>query len=200
MSLTVDIGDTLNNWADSFTFIAGMNITANESMLNMADALNNFSAWQLKFGDKLSIKDKLFVDFLLTLDLTDNLAAWSDALATRNIGLFKISAGDTVNNLNDLLVQRLEHRVKLGSAIVGHADKIEIEKELRLTLSDDINLNSWLDSISINPILDLTLSLSDTLTMSDNIAILLSTRATTGLKAGFDDYIRKYLNDPKIGN
>ena len=35
---------------------------------------------------------------------------------------------------------------------------------------------------------------------SDNIAVLFSTRATTGLKSSFDGYIRKYLNDPLVGN
>ncbi|KKL48539.1 hypothetical protein LCGC14_2324490 [marine sediment metagenome] len=196
MSLTVSAGDTINNWGDTFAAAAGMLISKSDNIDNLADTLNKFSAWSISFGDKLSLKDRLFADFLLTLDPADDLNTWSDALAKLNLGLYKITNGDNLNNLSDLLVQRLDHRIKLGSAIVGHADKVEIEKELRLALSD--TLDNWLDAIIINPVLDLTISLADTLSMSDNLALLLSTRATTGLKASFDDYIRKYLNDPKV--
>ena len=196
MSLTFSGADDLNNWGDTFAAAAGMLISKSDNIDNLADTLNKFSAWSISFGDKLSIKDRLFADFLLTIDPVDDLNTWSDALAKLNLGLYKIPDSDSINNLSDLLVQRLEYRVNLGSAIVGHADKVEIEKELRLALSD--TLDNWLDAIVINPVLDLTISLADTLSMSDNIAVLLSTRATTGLKAGFDDYIRKYLNDPKV--
>lgn len=200
MSLTQSVADSMFNLADSFAFAAGIPITGADSLDNLGDALNNLYIFKLQFEEKLSIKDKLFADFLLTLDLADNLEAWSDALSKLNLGLYTIDTGDDLSNLSDLLIQRLDHRVKLGSSIVGHADKVELLKGIRLSLGDDMNLNSWLDSISINPVLDLTLSLIDTLAMSDNLAILLSTRATTGLKSSFESYIRKYLNDPLVGN
>lgn len=243
MSLTINVGDTLNSWGDSFGAAAGMLISKSDDVSNWGDSLSKFSAWQIQFGDKLSIKDKLFADFLLTLSLADNLEAWSDALSKLQIGLYTLDQGDSINNLNDIIVQRLDHRVNLGSAITGHADKVKIFLELRKNLSDDLDnwqdslqktlagivntvqdsdsidfftdlvtillsyrissgddLNSWLDNVSINQISDLNLNLADTLAMSDNVAILLTTRATTGLKSGFDDYIRKYLNDPKVGN
>lgn len=198
MSLTVNIGDSLENWGDTFSAIVGILVSKSEDISNLTDNLEKSSVWLISFGDKLSIKDRLFADFLRTLDLADDLDAWSDALAKFRLGLYKIEEGDDLDNLSDLLVQRLDHRVNLGSSIVGHADKVELLKGIRLPLSDD--LNSWLDAIIINPVLDLTLSLSDTLALSDNIAILLSTRATTGLKSGFESYIRKYLNDPLVGN
>lgn len=198
MSLTQTVADSMFNLADSFSFAAGIPITGADSLDNLSDALNNFSAWELRFGEKLSIKDKLFTDFLLTLDLADNLEAWSDSLTKLDLGLYSVTDENSIDNLNDLLVQRLDHRVKLGSSIVGHADKVKLLKGIRLPLEDD--LNNWLDSITINPVLDLTLSISDTLVLSDNVAILLSTRATTGLKSGFESYIRKYLNDPLVGN
>ena len=199
MALTVSVGDSINNLSDAFVLTVGMIISSADTINNLGDDLNKFGAWSISFGDKLSIKDKLFADFLQTLDLSDDLNAWSDALAKLNLGLYNISGGDSINNLGDALIQRLEHRVDFGDAIVGHADKLEIVKGILLDLSGG-TLNNWLDSAVINGIENLSVSLGDTFSMSDTVAILLSVRSTTELKSSFVNYLRKYLNDPEVGN
>lgn len=199
MSLSVNVADNLNNLADTFSFAAGIPISTGENLDSFGDSLDNFSAWTLVFGETLSIKEKLFIDFLLTVAASDNIGNLADTLASKNLGLQAVTDSDTINNLSDSTLKTLSHDLIFLESIVGHADKVELLLEFRRAISED-TLDNWLDAVVTNFQEKLEVTVGDSMTLTDSLVKLLTIRTSLGSKAEFDDYVRKYLSDPLVGS
>ena len=98
----------------SMSFSAGIPIVKADNLDNLSDAENQSSAWGLPLGDQLNFYDKLFADFLNTLEVADDADNLGDAIGKLNLGLQTVSNGDSVENLADAATLVLAIRLSIA--------------------------------------------------------------------------------------
>jgi len=111
---------------DTSTLSVGVPVVIADNANNLADDLDRFSAWFLQFGQKLTLYDKLFSDFLRTEELSDDLNAWLEAVSTFTGGFNTIDESDSLNNLSDSLLKSLVYKCSKADA------HLELKDALRL--------------------------------------------------------------------